>query len=108
MIGVFVTFRYADNFDEQSLRKIAETARNKFEGMPNLRSKAFTINTPQREARNFYLWDSEAAAKSFFTDTLLERVTALYGARPTIEFVEVAALVENAPTTTGMKRSDRS
>src|SRR5262245_5596696 len=52
MIGVFVTFRYADNFDEQAVRKIAETARAKFEGMPGLRSKAFTINSGKREATN--------------------------------------------------------
>jgi hypothetical protein len=39
MIGVFVTFRYADNFNEQAVRKIAETARASFEGMPGLRSR---------------------------------------------------------------------
>ena len=96
MIGVFVTFRYADNFDEQAVRKIAETARAKFEGMPGLRSKAFTVNSEKREATNFYIWDSEDAAKDFFTDALLERVTGLYGVRPSVEFVEIAALVENA------------
>src|SRR6516225_6037386 len=64
MIGVFVTFRYGDNFDEQAVRKIAETARAKFEGMPGLRSKAFTVNSGKREATNFYVWDSEDAAKS--------------------------------------------
>ena len=95
MIGVFVTFRYADNFDEQAVRKIAETARAKFEGMPGLRSKAFTVNSGKREATNFYIWDSEDAAKAFFTDVLLERVTGLYGVRPSLEFVQIAALVEN-------------
>jgi hypothetical protein len=34
MIGVFVTFRYGDKFDEQAVRKIADTARVTFEGMP--------------------------------------------------------------------------
>jgi len=38
MIGVFVTFRYGDNFDEQAVWKIAETARARFEGMADLRS----------------------------------------------------------------------
>ena len=95
MIGVFVTFRYANNFDEEAVRTIAETARARFEGMPGLHSKAFTINPGKREATNFYVWDSEAAAKEFFTDELLERVTSLYGVRPTIEFVQIAALVEN-------------
>lgn len=95
MIGVFVTFRYGDNFDERAVRKIAETARAKFEGMQGLRSKAFTLNSGKREATNFYVWETEDAARAFFTDKLLEGVTGLYGVRPTVEFVQIAALVEN-------------
>ena len=98
MIGVFVTFRYGDNFDERAVRKIAETARTTFEGMPGLRSKAFTLNSGKREATNFYVWESEDAAKAFFTDELLKRVTGLYGVRPTVEFVQIATLVENTRT----------
>jgi len=95
MIGVFVTFRYGDNFDEQVVRMIADEARVRFEGMPGLRSKAFTINARKREATNFYVWDSEDAARAFFTDALLKRITGLYGVRPTVEFVQIATLVEN-------------
>jgi heme-degrading monooxygenase HmoA len=96
MIGVFVRFRYGDTFDAQAVRKIAATARAKFEGMPGLRSKVFTVNSDKREATNVYIWDSEDAARSFFTDALLESVTGLYGVRPSIDFVQIAALVENA------------
>lgn len=95
MIGAIVTFRYGDKFDARVVRKIAETARVRFEGMPGLRSKAFTFNSDKRQATNFYVWDSEDAAKAFFTDELLQRVTGLYGVRPEVEFVQVAALVEN-------------
>ena len=95
MIGVFVTFRYGDDFDEQAVRKIAQTARARFEGMPGLRSKAFTVNSSKREATNFYIWDSEDAANAFFNDALLERITSLYGVRPGVEFVQVATLVQN-------------
>jgi len=95
MIGVFVTFRYGDNFDEPAVRKIAETARSRFEGILGLRSKAFTVNTREREATNFYVWDTEDAARGFLTEALLERVTGLYGVRPSVEFVQTAALVEN-------------
>ena len=95
MIGVFVTFRYGDNFDARAVRKIAETARVKFEGMPGLHSKAFTLNPEKREATNFYVWESEDAAKAFFTDEVLERVAGLYGVRPTVELVESATLVQN-------------
>jgi hypothetical protein len=95
MIGTFVTFHYGERFDEQALRKIAKEARTKFAGMPGLRSKTFTVNAAKREAVNFYIWDSEDAARAFFSDAILERVTALYGVRPRVEFVEIAAVVEN-------------
>ena len=96
MIGVFITFRYADNFDEQAVREIAETARATFENIPGLRFKTFALNSGKREAMNFYVWDSKDAAKAFFNDTLLERVTTLYGVRPIVEFVEIVTLVDNA------------
>lgn len=96
MIGAVVTFRWVENFDEQAVRRIAETAQARFEGLPGLRSKAFTFSPAKREATNFYIWDSEDAARAFFTGELLGRVTGLYGVRPTVEFVQVAALVENA------------
>jgi hypothetical protein len=95
MIGVFVTFRLGEKFDEQAVRNIAETARAIFVGMPHLHSKTFTFNPEKREAANLYVWDSEAAARAFFTDQLLERVTGLYGVRPTVEFVQIATIVEN-------------
>ncbi len=95
MIGVFVTFRFVENFDEQALRKNAEAARARFEGMPGLRSKAFTLNPGKREATNFYVWDSEDAAKAFYTEDLIKQLTGIYGVRPNVEFVQIAALVEN-------------
>ncbi len=98
MNGVFVTFRYEENFDEQKLRKNAMTVRARFEGMPGLRSKAFTLNPGKREATNFYVWDSEDAAKAFFTEEILEQITRQYGIRPTVEFVQIATLVENVRT----------
>jgi heme-degrading monooxygenase HmoA len=95
MIGAVVTFHLGDHFDAQAVRKIAAAARATFERMPGLRSKVFTLNAGTREAANFYIWDSEEDARAFFTHERLERVAGLYGARPRIEFVEIASLVEN-------------
>jgi len=97
MTGVFVTFRFVEKFDERVVQGIADRARARFEGMPGLRSKAFTFNAQKREAVNFYVWESEEAARAFFTDELRERVTSLYGVAPVVEFVQICALVENAP-----------
>jgi heme-degrading monooxygenase HmoA len=95
MNGVFVTVRYDDDFDEIAVRKIADGARHLFEGMPGLRSKAFTFNGSPREVINFYVWDNEDAAKAFFTEDTTKRITEVYGRRPQIQFVDIAATVEN-------------
>jgi heme-degrading monooxygenase HmoA len=97
MIGTIVTFQYLGPFDSAKLRRIAETAGPLFEDMPGLRSKVFTLNPETHQVVNVYVWDSEQAARTFFNEELLQRVTALYGMRPSIAFVEIAALVDNAP-----------
>ena len=96
MIGVSVTFQYDGNFNRGRVASIAENARGTFEGMPGLRSKVFTVDDTRQRAMNFYVWESADAAKSFFSEELRERVTGLYGVEPTIEFVEIAELVDNS------------
>jgi len=95
MIAVYVTFRFGSDFDAAKVRALAEAARGRFEGMPALHQKTFTVKPATREAVNVYLWETEAAARAFFTAEMLDRVTGLYGTRPTIEYAEIAALVEN-------------
>jgi hypothetical protein len=95
VIGVNVTFQYGDDFDRDRVVSIAAKARETFEGMPGLRSKVFTVDDARQRAMNFYVWDSEDAARSFFSEEMRERVTGLYGVGPTVDFVEIAQLVDN-------------
>lgn len=96
MIGVFVRFHFDQDIDEQKLRGIAQGARARFEGMPGLRSKAFTFDSAKQEAVNFYIWDSEDLARNFYSEEIIRQITTIYGVRPSIEFVEIATLVDNA------------
>jgi hypothetical protein len=96
MVGVFVHFEYDDGFDRERILAVAAAARSTFEAMPQLRLKAFTVDPDRQRATNFYVWESEEAAASFFSAELRERVTGLYGVEPRIELVEIAELVENA------------
>ncbi len=96
MIGVSVTFQYDDDFDRARVVSIAENARGTFEGMPGLRSKVFTVDDTRQRAMNFYVWESADAARGFFSEEMRERVTGLYGVEPTIDFVEIAQLVDNS------------
>jgi hypothetical protein len=67
-----------------------------FEGMPGLRFKVFTFDEKQQRATNFYLWDSAEAAEAFFSEELRERIIEAYGVPPTVAFVEIAQIVDNA------------
>ncbi len=96
MQGVIVEFQYADDFDRSHIEGIAHEARGRFEGLTGLRQKTFTVDTENRRATNVYRWDTEEAARGFFSDELVERVTGLYGVRPTLTFVEVAEFVDNS------------
>ena len=96
MIGVTVTFQYGDDFDRARVLAVAQNARGALERMPDLRCKYFTLDDQHHRATNFYVWDSHDAAESFFSDELRERVTGLYGVAPTIDFVEIAQIVDNS------------
>ena len=96
MIGVNVSFQFEGSFDRARVIGVADNARATFEGMPGLRFKFFTFDESARRATNFYVWDSKDAALDFFSDELRERVTDLYGVAPTIEFVEIAQIVDNS------------
>ena len=98
MIAVIVRFQYENEFNEVHLQQIAEGARSKFEGMPGLRSKAFTVDAASRQALNFYVWESEDAARRFFSPQMIDGVAQIYGVRPSIDYVKLATLVENPPS----------
>jgi heme-degrading monooxygenase HmoA len=96
MIALTVSFQFGDDFDPARLQQIAQQASGKFEGLPGLRSKAFTIDAARRRAFNFYVWESEAAARAFFTPQAIAGAAKVYGVTPTIEYLPLAALVDNA------------
>ncbi|MCZ0990865.1 hypothetical protein [Streptomyces diastatochromogenes] len=96
MIGVTVTFSYPGDFDRSRIINVAENARGMFEGMPGLRFKFFTFDEERRQAVNFYVWESKEEAARFFTEELRGRVTDLYGVAPSIEFVQIAEIVDNS------------
>ena len=98
MIAVMVRFQYENEFNEARLQQIAESARSKFQGMPGLRSKTFTVDAAKRQALNFYVWESEEAARKFFSPQMVDGVAKIYGVRPSVEYLKLAALVENQPS----------
>ena len=95
MIGVIVTIGPGEDLDRQRASAVADQAAPMFEGMDGLRSKAFMWNEETKTVTNTYVWDSEAAARAFFTPELKAQIIELYGVEPQVQFAEVSALIDN-------------
>ena len=96
MIAILVTFALGEAYDEAVLGRIAQDSRRRFEGLPGLRSKTYTVDRERREAVNVYVWDSAEAARGFFTEERIAQIGAVYGVRPQLRWLDVATLVDNA------------
>jgi uncharacterized protein YfiM (DUF2279 family) len=96
MVGLVVTFDLGTGMDRERVLGAARQAAPLFQGMSGLRLKVFTLDEAAGLARNVYVWESEEAARAFFTPEVVAQVTELYGVAPTLDYVEVAGLVDNA------------
>lgn len=101
MIGTIVTLRFPNGMDRSAVLRVAEGTKGMFDGMPGLHSKVYTLDAENGEAVNVYLWDSEEAARGFFSDDVRKLIVDSYGVEPMIRHVEVAAVIENAPAAVG-------
>jgi heme-degrading monooxygenase HmoA len=95
MIGVIVTIGPGEHLNRQRASAVAEQATPMFEGMDGLRSKVFMWDDDTGTVTNTYVWDSEEAARAFFTPDVSAQIVELYGVEPQVRFAEVAALVDN-------------
>jgi heme-degrading monooxygenase HmoA len=95
MIGVIVTIGPDAELTRERASAVAEQEAPKFEGMDGLQSKVFMWNDETGTVTNTYVWESEQAARAFFTPELKAKVIELYGAEPNVQFAEVSALVDN-------------
>lgn len=98
MFGVIVTFDPGAAYDADRLSQIAQAAIPKFRGMQGLVSKTFTLDDEARRAINFYVWESEEAARRFFSEETLASVERTYGVRPELRYVAIPGRVENPST----------
>lgn len=86
MIDVLLAFRFGPEFDEARIRQVAEAAQGEPNATPGLRSKELMIDAGNRGVVHLFVWDSEDAAREFFTPDRIELLTALYGVRPSVQF----------------------
>ena len=98
MIGVIVTIGPGENLDRQRASAVAEQEAPMFEGMDGLRSKVFMWDDETGTVTSTYVWESEAAARAFFTPEVKAQIIELYGVEPQVRFAEVSAMIDNGVT----------
>lgn len=95
MFGVIVTVGPGTDLTRERATTVAEHAGPTFQGLDGLVSKVFMWNDETGTVINTYVWDSEEAARAFFTPEMKARVIELYGVEPHVQFAEVSALIDN-------------
>ena len=95
MIGVIVTLGPGNDLNRERATAVAQQEAPVFQGMDGLLSKVFMWNDETETVINTYVWDSEEAARAFFTPEVKARVIELYGVEPHVQFAEVSALIDN-------------
>jgi hypothetical protein len=95
MIGTIVTIGPGENLDRERATAVAKQEGPRFEGMAGLQSKVFMWDDEAGTVVSTYVWDSEEAARAFFTPEVGAMVAELYGVEPKVRFTEVSALVDN-------------
>jgi hypothetical protein len=95
MVGVIVTIGPSGDLNRERASAVAEQAAPLFEGMDGLRSKVFMWDDDTETVTNTYVWDSEPAARAFFTPERKAHISELYGVEPQVRFAEVSALIDN-------------
>ena len=66
-----------------------------FRNVPGLVRKQFLLSADGRAAGGVYLWEEEAAARSFMQERVAPMIREKFQVEPTIEFYHSPLLVEN-------------
>jgi len=99
LVAALVTFELESPLStEEAKAKFESTAPN-YRGLPHLISKAYIRSDDGRTVGGFYVWDSREAAEAMYGGDWEQRVTAVYGVAPKLQYFDVPVLIENERVT---------
>ncbi len=96
IIASIVTFRHPEGaYDRERFEAINRSTAPKYEGLAALIWKSYWYDDDARENGGIYLWSSREAAEATHDEAHLERLTGLYGVRPSVRWLDVPVFVDN-------------
>ncbi len=100
MITVITRFAVPAEVHTSEMRGAFAQAAPAFRNVPHLLRKQFLLSPDGRIAGGVYLWEDEAAARTFMQLRVASMIRDTFRVEPTIEFYDSPVIVENvAPHT---------
>ena len=95
MLAALVTFTFAPDDAAAPLDPGTETAGRK-DVLPGLLSRIDWRDTANHRSGSIYVWASREPAVLYYDEAFMERCERTVGIRPSVEFLEVTALHNDA------------
>jgi hypothetical protein len=95
MITVITRFAVPANAHTTDMRGAFAQAAPAFRNVPHLLRKQFLLSADGRTAGGVYLWEDEAAARTFMQQRVAPMIRDTFRVEPTIEFYDSPVIVEN-------------
>ncbi|MEZ4521678.1 MAG: hypothetical protein R3A46_08590 [Thermomicrobiales bacterium] len=98
MIAALITFDVETPLSlEEATEKFESTAPN-YRGLAHLISKSYIRSQDGGTVGGFYVWDSREAAEEMYAGEWEDKVTGVYGVKPTLQYFDVPVLIQNDPS----------
>ncbi len=94
MIAASILFTLPLSTNWEELKKIAQTrARDLYQGMPGLKTKAFVLNDKTGEYGGLYIWENKEFLDAFLKSDTFKASQEKFG-KPEIKIFELAAQIQ--------------
>ena len=95
MYTALVTYTLPNPRSRAAMLERFKQSEARFQSLPNLVRKDFCYDEASHTGHSVYLWDSEAAARGFFSEAFLTGFEKSFGCRPNVVFVDTLLVVDN-------------
>ncbi len=96
MITAIVQFKLPQAITVEKGREIFSATAQKYQEIPGLIRKYYTLSRDGGMAGGVYLWDSQEAAERLYTEEWKNFIRERYGAEPSVIYFESPVVVDNA------------
>jgi heme-degrading monooxygenase HmoA len=95
MVTVITRFQLPTGVSAEQVQAAFTEAAPKFRNVPGLVRKQFLRSKDCRTGGGVYLWNDEAAARTFMSERVAPMIRQRYQVEPVIEYFDSPVIVEN-------------